>query len=383
MKNPDDLDEKWAAMPAAAIGVMVSWKQEMVRTHQIGERHRSVFVDSVARDWCRFTPLEKRVVPSEDQIGDLLQLGMETANFYRDQLRNSYTAEPGMAVQDDDEENPGRYKIVFRTLEGNQTIYRGLRPKTADIDPPASARPADQWHILQDQTTAPANRASAFSQLFDSVHHDPAIEYLAAELDRNDLAAEWQDTLVFMAERVHFPANLRPRIGERLLAIAGELCAQPDGNAKVVWSALRRAASLLPADQVDRLVPFLTHDGSVDTRAVALQGVARVFEAGPPMSPPAAVTDRAADFASKIIDRDVLTPGEVSVVGRNAVAALAATGDPRLQFAINRVSALGRPWLTRRVRDELTEIGKAWKRRGIPADHSAVVNLENALAQLK
>jgi hypothetical protein len=205
---------------------------------------------------------------------------------------------------------------------------------------------------------------------------------MAAQYDQARLPAARWDALVFAAEGVHFPANRWAEVSNYLLTIATRLRFREDGPEKVVWSALRRGASLLDPGQIGRLLPFLLPDGAVDTRAVALQCVERLFEPAPPATPPVEVADRVALFAEKFLDPDVFTAGEPSLIARNAVAALAAIGDSRLRDAVVRIVALNRPWLTRRVRDELTHLSQEWRVRGVPRDHAAVANLDHATALL-
>ncbi len=76
----------------------------------------------------------------------------------------------------------------------------------------------------------------------------------------------------------------------------------------------------------------------------------------------------------------MFTPGEPSLIARNAVSALAAVGDPRLGDALAAVRSLGRPWLVRRVRDELNRVYRGWVDRGFSQEQPAVANLGNALA---
>jgi hypothetical protein len=78
----------------------------------------------------------------------------------------------------------------------------------------------------------------------------------------------------------------------------------------------------------------------------------------------------------------VFTPGEPSLIARNAVAALASMGDSRLSDALSAVRSLGRSWLLRRVRNELNLVYDGWITRGFPRTLPAVANLSDALASL-
>jgi hypothetical protein len=107
-----------------------------------------------------------------------------------------------------------------------------------------------------------------------------------------------------------------------------------------------------------------------------------MFEAEPPTVVPVAVADRAYLFTDRFLDPYVFMSGEPSLIARNAVSALAALGDPRLGDALSAVLALGRPWLVRRVRDELSRVYHGWRGRGFPQEHPAVANLSKAFAVL-
>lgn len=106
-----------------------------------------------------------------------------------------------------------------------------------------------------------------------------------------------------------------------------------------------------------------------------------MYEIEPPSFTPMPVADRAYRFAERFLDPDVFTPGEPSLIARNAVTALAAVGDPRLGDALIWVRDLGRPWLSRRVRDELNRVYRGWAERGFQ-EHPTAVNLAKALASL-
>ena len=217
-------------------------------------------------------------------------------------------------------------------------------------------------------------------ELVDTPQQKDALSYLVDELGRTDIPPEWRDATVFAAEDLHFPPELRAAAADRLLAIASALRSESEVQDKVVWSALRRGASLLTQVQVERLLPFM-QGGRVDTRAVALQAVTRLFESQPPESPIPSVADRTYEFTTKLLDPDVFAAGEPSLIARFAVSALAVLGDPRLQQALDQVKALNRGFLIRRLHQELLRIRNGWLDRGVPCDHPAVKNIDDGLAR--
>ena len=136
---------------------------------------------------------------------------------------------------------------------------------------------AASWDILRDSTAPLIDRSDALAELLQSTEARAAVEFLLLQLADANLQADWREAIVFVAEDVHLAPEFRPVTADRLLTIAAQLRSEPDGKDKVVWCALRRGASLINAEQIDRLLPFLDASGSVDTRAVALRSVARVF----------------------------------------------------------------------------------------------------------
>ena len=77
-------------------------------------------------DTRRETSAESLPVPDVNDFVALLRSGIKSAQFHRRFLRDSYSAEPGDAIRDEDEDQPGRYKIIFRTKDGFETCCRGL-----------------------------------------------------------------------------------------------------------------------------------------------------------------------------------------------------------------------------------------------------------------
>jgi hypothetical protein len=210
---------------------------------------------------------------------------------------------------------------------------------------------------------------------------------IAEELCRPGLAGGWRDALVFAAENAFFSTpEQQANVCARLRQLALELRESPAaGTEHVVWSAMRRFSSLLPAEQVDSLVEFLERRGAVDTRMVALQCIARVFEKEPPSDSldRDALMRRVAEYADKFLDPDIFAGGENSAIARNAVAALAALGSAKLEGCIQRAEAIGKRWFTARLKGDLLRILEAWSISGGDGEGtSAFRRLRECLARL-
>jgi len=214
-----------------------------------------------------------------------------------------------------------------------------------------------------------------------------ASRFIVEELSRPGLAGDWRDALVFAAENAHFSTpDQRAIVSARLRQLALELRENaPAGTEHVVWSAMRRFASLLPAEQADSLLEFLERRGAVDTRMVALQCIARVFEKEPPSDilDRDALMRRVAEYADKFLDPDIFAGGENSAIARNAVAALAALGSAKLEGCIQRAEAIGKRWFTARLKGDLLRILEAWSISGGNGEGtSAFRRLRECLARL-
>jgi hypothetical protein len=220
-------------------------------------------------------------------------------------------------------------------------------------------------------------------------HPDQAPAYIARELMRDTLEGDWRNALVVTAEDCPFSEPEQQRkVGERLLRIAAELRETAgEGEEKVVWSALRRGTSLLPLQDAGRLLPFLKSGEKPSTRMVALQSLARRFEADLPVEGGVVgaelLRSGVADCAAEFLAPQKFRSGTEAAIALNAVHALAALGDARLERCISSVQALERSWLTGEVRQRLEGLLGAWKARGETALRSQAFGLlQSQLAKL-
>jgi len=298
--------------------------------------------------------------------------------------RESNTFRYGYATVEVDEVKRGKLAIDIYTPLGEIERFEAVPSRVSDvqsgqldefsiqpplIEPrqssPTSLSTSVLWSTVRDSTTSASQRADALRMLFET-EQESAVGYVADQICREDLSEEWQSALVFFAEDSHFPFHLRQEICDRLLAIALSMRESTKvGSEKVVWSALRRAASLIPREHANKLLPFLLSKSPVDTRSVALKCVERVFEAAPPAKPEecAEISSRVQTFAFKFLDPDIFAGGENALIAQNAVCAMAALGDERLSDAFACVNSLNRRWLRRQIRFRLVALLESWTGR--------------------
>ncbi|MDQ3330994.1 MAG: hypothetical protein M3552_10115 [Planctomycetota bacterium] len=249
----------------------------------------------------------------------------------------------------------------------------------------AAAEPFSYREVATDSNQTVSAREEAI-QLWILDEPNAAASFVASELLNKQLAEDWRNFLIFTAEDIHFSnPEERQQVGWRLREIADEIrTSKLAANRYIVWSALRRSSSILGTGGVEDLVQFLDVSGKIDTRLVALQSIARVFEATPPacLATYGKVADRVHDFAAKFLDPDVFIPGENSAIAQQAIQALAAMGDPRLTKGLKRIEHLGRDWVAQQVLRNLQELLQRWKARSPSILQKSVVStLSEALAE--
>ncbi len=271
-----------------------------------------------------------------------------------------------------------------QTLDDFDPRLRGEEPATLLSDELPPDRTCEQ--IARDDGANMDERVGALREWMGQ-DLEAASRFIAEELCRPGLAGGWRDALVFAAENAHFAAlEQQANVCERLRQLALELRESPAAETEhVVWSAMRRFSSLVPAEDAHFLLQFLDRGGSVDTRMVALQCIARVFQSAPPSDPRMVDTlvARVAEYAEKLLDPDVFSGGENSAIARHAVVALAALGSERAEQFMHQVSALGRRWFSRQVRDRLNELLDGWrKNQEVPVSSGALGAAERCLLAL-
>ncbi len=241
------------------------------------------------------------------------------------------------------------------------------------------------WANARDEAAAIQHRLEAIHKLLGSDQSN-VIDYLAAELARQDVQEDWVMGLVFLAEDVHFPPQRQPNVRDALLRIAGSFRRSTKAGAdRVVWSAIRRAASLLVPAQANLLVPFLEREGVVDARAVTLKCVEKLYLPAPPENPDLVqpIGDRAHTLAQKFLDPDIFGGGENALLAQSAVCTLAAIADVRVSEAVTLATRLNRRWLKHQLRSRLESLRTSWQSKGATvAGTAAFHRLESELSKL-
>jgi hypothetical protein len=222
-------------------------------------------------------------------------------------------------------------------------------PETSEVDLPALEKTTATGEIARDELQGTAARTDDL-WAWIGLDNDSAAAFILEQLERDDFPDDWRYAIVFAAEDVRFISEQQQqRACHTLRELALELRATPTAKLdRVVWSALRRFGSLVPATQAGRLLEFLEHTGPIDTRLVALQCIGSVFSLAPPgdCCSLGGLADRVFQIADKVLDPDVLVAGETSAIAAEAFYALAALGDCRLAALVHRLKDFGGDWIS-------------------------------------
>ena len=274
-----------------------------------------------------------------------------------------------------DEDAPNQYRVrgidehgrrmvgIAKYIDGQSEppgeISSDLSPVTEQEA--VEERAAD--NIVQDENTSLDDRINALQEwiFLDS---DSAAAFILDELEKDDSSPEWRNALIYAAEDVRFPNEKdQVRLCNRLRELALVLRESSEPNIeRVVWTALRRFASLVAEERANELTEFLYQRGQVDTRLVALQGIVHIFEIAPPqqLKDCQPLADRVFELSSKLIDPDVMTAGETSAIAEQGILALGTLGDHRLKTCLEKLDALRWQWLSQRVLEDLEELRNQW-----------------------
>ncbi|REJ66333.1 MAG: hypothetical protein DWQ31_14780 [Planctomycetota bacterium] len=303
-------------------------------------------------------------------------------------LRGHGTSEfHGLTVYEDPS-SPQRRVVGFdqsggRLLKGNlQYVDPQSDFESGDLISGFPGLGLDPYVTVRDESQELPLRLKALSTLLAD---DPEFvsSFVLEQLDNPPAEFDWLAAIVYAAEEVRFDSTEdQELVWQRLLALALELRGRTDSRLeKIVWSAIRRSASLIPQSRVSRLLPLLDYTGAVDTRLVGLQAIATVFSTEPARSDAEYrdIIERVNVVATKFIDRDVLIPGEHSAIPELAIIVLASLDAPEFESQVQRAQDLGLEWFSRAVERSLAELIQSWS----DAAHPAYVRVVRVLKSLK
>lgn len=175
---------------------------------------------------------------------------------------------------------------------------------------------------------------------------------------------EWRDLLLYTTERTQFvEPKLRDKVQTLLLQHALSLRDQGGAAAqKPLWAALRRYATLIPAEEVNSLFEFLRDEDAPLTKQAALQSIQTVFSVVPPdvNLNLKSIRAHAHRLALALLMPQNASHSETRTLALNAFWAACLLDDPQISELLAALIAMQKPHMLWLSRDQLKAVADAW-----------------------
>ncbi len=231
-----------------------------------------------------------------------------------------------------------------------------------------------------DATTSFDDRVSALHSWLSRSPDDVATFVKDQLQDQQRLEPRWHAELVRVSEATVFQDSDLELVAGLLFQSANFFRHRDElSSAESCWSALQRAASLVPIERVGILAEFLTNDAVVDTRLAGLQAIYSVLELSPdiPADSRENLMNRVLELGVKTLDPDVFVAGELSAIGIEATVVLSILSQDFPNRLIDAVIALNRDWVIDNVASRYHELIEVWKENAIRPEWMAVMLQES------
>lgn len=190
--------------------------------------------------------------------------------------------------------------------------------------------------------------------------HDPQLVFDLARIidlgDTSDVRALGEALWAIEVLRIE-DQGLRERLRVGLFTLA--IALRDDRRAStrpLIYSALRRYATLVDERNVDSLLAFLTEADDAATRQCALQCVQTVFFRSPPTLPHDALIQRIGELVERYLHPDVLVDPAMRSLAANAAVALSVASPATAEDVARRIHSLRRPGLRALVASKWSEM---------------------------
>jgi Zn-dependent peptidase ImmA (M78 family) len=206
------------------------------------------------------------------------------------------------------------------------------------------------WATLRDEDAELTERIEALQALF---HRSDASlpHWLLAEIERDDLPSNWRDEVLFVVEQTQFSgADVRDRVTNALHRTA-EAILTKGGRPEALGAALRRFASMVPAEDSDRLLRFLRDECDDMTLRVSLRGVFHIFSEEEPLEIPAvtALRERVRALVDRHVSVERVRTSQDAALAYACIEAAEALDLPERDELLQRFARLGRTGLQARA----------------------------------
>ncbi len=257
---------------------------------------------------------------------------------------------------------PGAGSLRFDAAEADERLaprhaaraWSAAREHAAPTEGQALAVALDHaveaWTHARDTDAPMATRVAALDELVHACD-EGLPPWLTEELERGDLASEWRDAVILAVEQTQVSdPELRARLVSALVAHA--IVLRDEGADGVLWSALRRLASMVQVEEADVLLEFMRPVDDPKTTQAALQAVFSIFSVEVPPDVPSVTRLRVRVrelFDERILSANAETSADAALAFCAYQALEALDEDPRGEV-LERFAKLGRRRLTERAR---------------------------------
>lgn len=236
------------------------------------------------------------------------------------------------------------------------------------------------WGVVCASETQPL-RAQCLLEL--AARHDQRLPfYLPEQLEKQlipspKMEEQWRDTLLYAAEQTQFvDPQQRRAVARLLLEHARTLRDRPvSAPQHPMWAALRRYATMIPAERVCDFLEFLRAQDTPLTKQAALQCIQRVFSIEPP---PEGLDLRALREQVHALALRHLTPAHATTaedrsLAVNAFRTALTLDDPEALELLNALVAMEMPHMLWLSRGPLQQLATSWERSANGRAHAVMV----------
>jgi|GEM_PF-6543559 len=214
-------------------------------------------------------------------------------------------------------------------------------------------------------------RIAVLGELMD--REEPAMaRFVVESLDRPEESASWRNALLRATPRIQVTDDsLRVSLSKSLWRYALALKhAQTNEEESLLWTAIRRYATLRPQADIGKLVEFLDEPSSSEGLPrlhVVLLAIQNAFYAWAPTEAEAADLEElrrcVSDLGARYLTCEVLDTADKRAIALASYCAAATLGCSDLPALTERVLALGQSWLIELAEKKLAPLLDRWRDR--------------------
>lgn len=201
-----------------------------------------------------------------------------------------------------------------------------------------------------------------------------------------DMTPMWRNALIKATPRIQVTdESLRSVLASSLLKHAFDL-KHGGGDEGILWTAIRRYATLRPEADIARMSAFLDDHGNLPRLHVVLLSLQNAFYSWAPTEQESQsfeyLRDQVSWTAHKFLNPVYMHEDNECAVARSSLCAAAAIGCPDLLRLTEKAIALKEKWLVEMARQEISSRATRWKHWGKESDQGVVALVHASIEML-